>query len=485
MQVYRLLEYPSVAQLTTFVTTKLDKLLSANRPVPLSRGQHLALSSGLDHSFLLIRLNDLLPGVMLSPRILASAWASLVKGYGVLRTIITPPVSTEDSAEVKGPFKQRVLPVAEVSAGDLLCPLPSTGLAQDLSSLQSIMEAAMVDMATLPPVRLLLSSGDASPVAYLSASRLLLDHWAMQVLANDMAVLYRAASENGTSTNGSKPHRPLRSSFLHEMERLSSSDPSSDAEERTLALLHPGDIKPPQQPSSLLKSSSPDSTLDLPPRLCSALNTYCVKRQVAPWSVLLSAYVQALAERTKPQDQWVSVLVDIDQPASHTDALGPVSIPFPLTLSRAEAGSTNLLDVVKKQAEASLVNMHLPASQGLGDKGPCLIGSGVPGFTYRDSSSGVQTLGPSIKTSQAMSLTATASRLGPGKQSTYVLQCHAGQGQRGFVDLLQATLEKVRTQDVRYTYVRRGEGGDRKGVYSDIRGVWVIGYVYGCAGWVL
>jgi hypothetical protein len=349
--------------------------------------------------------------------------------------------------------------VAEVSAGDLLCPLPSTGLAQDLSSLQSIMEAAMVDMAVLPPVRLLLSSGEAAPIAYLSASRLLLDHWAMQVLANDMAVLYRAASENGTSS-GSKPHRPLRASFLHEMARLSSSDPSSDYEERSLALLHPGDIKTPQQPSSLLKSSSPDSTLDLPPRLCSALNTYCVKRQVAPWSVLLSAYMQALAERTKPQDQWVSVLVDIDQPASHTDALGPVSIPFPLTLSRAEATSTDLLNVVKKQAEASLVNMHRPASQGLGDKDPCLIGSGVPGFTYRDSSSGVQTLGPSIKTSQAVSLTATASRLGPGKQSTYVLQCHAGQGQRGFVDLLQDTLEKVRTQGRdRYTYVRRGGRG--------------------------
>lgn len=455
---YRLLEYPSVAQLTTFVTAKLDKLLSANRPVPLSRGQHLALSSGLDQAFLLVRLNDLLPGVMLSPRVLACAWASLVRSYGVLRTIITPPMASEDedsSNATKGAYKQRVLPVAEVAASDLLCPLPSTGLAQDLSSLQSVMEAATGDMATLPSVRLLLSSGDAAPIAYLAASRLLLDHWAMQVLANDMAVLYRAAAENGSSSS-SKPHRPLRSSFLHEMQRFDkASSPDSERreeEERSLALLHAGDIKMTQQPSLLLKSSSQESSLDLPPRLCSALNTYCVKRQVAPWSVLLAAYMKALAERGRDHDQWVSVLVDLDQPASHTDALGPVSVPFPLTLSRAEATSTGLLDVVNKQAEASLLNMHRPASRGLDYKGPGLIGSGVPGFTYRDSSSVVQTLGPSTKTSQAISLTAIASRQGPGQQSTYVLQFHAGQGQRSlrhassssFVDLLQGTIEKVR-----------------------------------------
>jgi hypothetical protein len=371
----------------------------------------------------------------------------VVRDTDVLRTVIEQAADGEREATRGHYYKQRVLPLAEVTGADMLGTLPPAGLAQDISSLQRALEEAIAVMDVLPPVRLLITTG-ADPTAYLAASRLLLDHWSMQILANDLAMLY------STGAYASKrlsfvPQRHTRSSFIREMKRLGASPPSGEDEDMGLKLEDLEMGWRPQEPMLPVTKqplgSSQACTLQLAPHVSAALSIYCVKRNVAPWSALFSAYVQALSERSV--DKRVSVLVDLDQPAAHTDALGPVCLPFPMTVASSEAMSSGFVDTVGKRAQACLAKMHLPSR----DMDACSshLSSSLPIFTYRDDTSGVQTVGVSMQPQAAVSMTATAS-LGQGNLSMYVLRFRTATGcgvqGDGFADAVKGILEQVCVQ---------------------------------------
>jgi hypothetical protein len=201
----------------------------------------------------------------------------------------------------------------------------------------------------------------------------------------------------------------------------------------------------PRNGSTILKSVCQPSTLELSPRLSSALNTHSVKAGVGPWVLLLSAYLEALLDYA--DESKLTCVVDLDTPVSHTEALGPHCVPFPLTVTRAQALSSRFLRTVHGLSSAALADLHLPSSdvaRNAETQGP--IGRGLPGFAYRDESGRVHSVGPSAL--QAIQLTATARVASDGRATTYALRFEAGAGYsvRGceaFVERVHANLKEV------------------------------------------
>ena len=437
-QMGKLLEYPTVQSLTHYFTGQLDKVVDSARSLPLSRGQEMLMAQGLARSFIYQEIT--FPGP-LAPHALLEAWRKLLNRHPILRTIM-------DLKPAEGVGRQQSVPLDDVPYKEMFGSVMKASKAVDTKSLEILLSQAADTMNNIPGPRLLtvklatkISTNSTDSTVIFAVPRMLLDSWSLRLMVGELTGMYIMAQASSAVTAAAGPTlSPPLMSYHDAMRAAAKAEPkappsggksrSSYARSHTSAGSEKARTLVPMSITGLTESSKPKDesqsvTLTLPPALAAELSAYAIKSRIPPSTVLLSAFLLSLWERSENTEG--SVLVDLDQRVARGDVVGPVLVPFNVSLQRAHAarGPGELAYHVREAVDESLQALVLPStrtSEGALRPAP----EGVPGFSFQEVPyTGGATGAIGQTKNQAVQLS-VAAKLGAGKNTDYVLTLESG-----------------------------------------------------------
>ena len=459
----KLLEYPTVESLSKYVGTQLDRIVDSKRSLPLSRGQEVLLAQGLSRSYIYQEMTFHGP---LAPHALVEAWRQLLGRHPVLRTIL-------DLKPGEGIGRQQTLPLEDMPYKEMYGSVISATKAKDTHSLEVVLGNAADTMNNIPGARLLsvklatkTSTNSKDSTVLLAVPRMLLDRWSLRLLGSELTGLYMMSQAVASAAPGaagptlSPPlmsyHEAMKQAATKELKggpnisagarsSLRSGASSSGSEKaRTLVPMSITGLTENTKP----KDDSQSTSLTLPPALAAELSAYAIKSRIPPSTVLLSAFLLSLWERSENTE--ASVLVDLDQRVARGDVVGPVLVPFNVTLQRAHAsrGPGELAYHVRETVDETLQLLQAPSTRTTeGALRP--IPEGVPGFAFQEVPLSGKEIGAiGDKKMQGLQLSVVARLAADKKNTEYVLNLASGPGHsmtdlRGLMDRLAFNTREV------------------------------------------
>ncbi|TFJ86619.1 hypothetical protein NSK_002273 [Nannochloropsis salina CCMP1776] len=458
----KLLEYPTVETLSRYVGGQLDRIVDSKRSTPLSRGQEILLAQGLSRSYIYQEMTFHGP---LAPHALLEAWKQLLGRHPVLRTIL-------DLKPEEGIGRQQTLPLEDTPFQEMYGLVVTASKARDTNSLESMLGLAADTMNNIPGARLLsvkfatkISSNSTDSTVILAVPRMLLDNWSLRLLGSELTGLYvmsQAVSSAAPGAAGPTLSPPLTS--YQEAMKL-----AAQKESMTPGTVSPGvrslvrsgssiasekaRILVPMTITGLSESNKPkdDSQsvrFTLTPALAAELSAHTIKSRIPPSTIFLSAYLISLWERSENTD--ASVLVDLDQRVARGDVVGPVLVPFNVTLQRAHAsrGPGELAYHVRESVDEALQLLQAPSTRTT-EGALRAIPEGVPGFAFHEiplAGGEVGVIGD--KKIQGLQLSVVSSLANDRKNTEYALNVATGPGYTmtdlgGFMDRLAFNIREV------------------------------------------
>ena len=472
IQLGKLLEYPTVESLSKYLATQLDKVVDASKSFPLSKGQELVVARGQARQYLYQEIA--FPGA-LATQALMEAWKQLLGRHPVLRTVLDLQPVADTGA------RQQALPLDDTPHQQMFGAVAMASRAKDTQSLAVVLGAAADAWGGVPGARLLvvkrvtaLANASTDSTLVLAVPRLLADRWSLRLLAGELSTLYvlqQAASpadgpapalapppmsyydamklkasgsssgsgddgaangagkkQNGNGNGkkaGPEPGRPT-------LKPNRSSYTSSVGSEKARAIV-PMSIVGLSEAGNRPKDESQAVSLTLPPALAQELSAFAIKSRVPPSAVLLSAFLLALWERS--DNTAASVRVDLDQREARGDVVGPVLVPFAVTLQRAHAarGPTAFANHVTRAVNEALSGLQAPLNRGV-DAPMRAIPQGIPGFAFQEApAAGAAATGGEggvvgQEPLQAVQLSAVAGLAADKKATEYALRLESGPG---------------------------------------------------------
>lgn len=438
----KLLEYPTVELLSKYVATQLDRIVDSKRSLPLSLGQEVLLAQGLSRSYI---YQEITFHGSLAPHALVEAWRQLLGRHPVLRTIL-------DLKPAEGIGRQQVLPLEDTPFKDMYGSVILASKAKDTRSLEVVLGNAADTMNNVPGARLLsvkfatkTSTNPTDSTVLLAVPRMLLDRWSLRLLGSELTGLYmmsQAVASAAPGAAGPTLSPPLmsyqdamRQAATQEIKgspsisggaRSLRSGASSVGSEKARTLV-PMSITGLTE-SSKPKDSSQSVSLTLPTALAAELSAYAIKNRVPPSTVLLSAFLLSLWERSENNE--ASVLVDLDQHVARGDVVGPVLVPFNVTLQRAHAsrGPGELAYHVRETVDETLQLLQAPSIRTTeGALRP--VPEGVPAFAFHEEPlSGKEVGAIGDNNVQSLQLSVVARLAANRKNTEYVVNLASGPG---------------------------------------------------------
>ena len=318
----------------------------------------------------------------------------------MLRTIL-------DLKPEEGIGRQQTLPLEDTPFQEMYGLVVTASKAKDTNSLESMLGLAADTMNNIPGARLLsvkfatkISSNSTDSTVILAVPRMLLDNWSLRLLGSELTGLYvmsQAVSSAAPGAAGPRLSPPLTS--YQEAMKL-----AAQKESMTPGTVSPGvrslvrsgssiasekaRILVPMTITGLSESNKPkdDSQsvrFTLTPALAAELSAHTIKSRIPPSTIFLSAYLISLWERSENTD--ASVLVDLDQRVARGDVVGPVLVPFNVTLQRAHAsrGPGELAYHVRESVDEALQLLQAPSTRTT-EGALRAIPEGVPGFAFHE-----------------------------------------------------------------------------------------------------
>ena len=449
IQLGKLLEYPSVETLSKYLITQLDKVVDASRSFPLSKGQELVVAQGQARQYLYQEIT--LQGA-LSSQALLEAWKQLLGRHAMLRTILDLQPVADTGA------RQQALPLDDTPYQHMFGTVRKASRAKDTQSLEVVLGAAADNWGNVPGTRLLvvklvtpLANAPTDSTVVLAVPRLLADRWSLRLLANELSTLY-VLQQAASATDGPAPAlAPPNMSYYDAMKNKASggaaaaaggaepgrpalkanrsSYTSSVGSEKARAIV-PMSIVGLTDAGSKPKDESQAVTLTLSPLLAQELSAFSIKSRIPPSAVLLSAYLLALWERSSNTE--ASVKVDLDsQRVARGDVVGPVFVPFAVTLKRAHAarGPQAFANHVTRALTETLSGLQAPLAKGT-DAPMRAIPAGIPGFSFQETpaAAGGEMGVVGQEPPQGVQLSVAAALAADRKSTDYTLRLESGPG---------------------------------------------------------
>ena len=389
-------------------------MLAGSRYVPLSRGQRLLASSGLERGFYYHELKFRTAPVVQE---LLRAWRHLLLRHSVLRTVLDYQT-----------FSQRTLLPEDVPIPETFGSIPATEV-MDLHSLDVVMERASNRMREVPPHRLLVRAGPTTQTTVmLLMSYALVDRWSVRHLAAELAAMYEAL------VRGRDPRSVLSSTARRDFhdDLLSKPNKGEKPTDKKLVLK-------PLAVEGLVYNAQGDAVparlrpskkvaIKLPPKLSRAVGVLATKAKVSPASVALSAVALTLWEYSpQGRKEGVGLVVDLDRLVGKSRPVGPVSVPFGLKIEAPVAykGASKLIGKIHSAVETSLAALQVAQN------GPLpTLDEALPCFAYREpvgpSNSTVTTMASGVrgatKAQAPLTVTLLVTRGGDGAGNGHLLE---------------------------------------------------------------
>ncbi len=425
----KLLEYPTVEALSKYFSSQLDKVVDASKSFPLSKGQELVVARGQARQYLYQEIA--FPGA-LATQALMEAWKQLLGRHPVLRTVLDLQPVADTGA------RQQALPLDDTPVSQMFGSVAKASKAKDTQSLEVVLGAAADNWGSVPGARLLvvklataLATNPTGSTLVLAAPRLLVDRWSLRLLAGELTALY-ILQQAASAAGGPAPTLAPPGLSYHDAMKIKAAGgggSSSSVEGEKARAIAPMSILGLAESGSKAKDDSQTVTLTLPPALAQELSTFSIKSRIPPSSVLLSAFLLALWERSDNTE--ASVCVDLDQRVARGDVVGPVLVPFAVTLQRAHAarGPNGLASHVKRAMDEALSGLQAP-QQARDVDGPVrAIPQALPGFAFQEATAVAGEAGViGEELLQAVQLSVVASLAADKKSTEYALRLESGPG---------------------------------------------------------